>query len=360
MTFRERVEEGLKGSYQGLENGLGKRINRYIFNVQRSCYTLIGGLSGSAKTTLVDFIILNALEDAIAKKVTINIFYYCFEINEEQKKAIWMSILIYKNYGIFIPPETIKGLGDNRLNKDQKKIVDAEQDNLDMLFSKIKWVFEPTNPTGIYKELWRHMETRGTFVKEPYTDEEGTKRERIVKFLLNDPNEYNIAVGDHIALCKFERGFDLKRNLDKLSEYSMTLRNLFGISFFWLQQFNQGLSSVERQKFKGVDISPQQSDFKDSTNPYADADVVIGLMNAHKMDMETCLGYNINVKDEKYNLKDRFRMLKVIKNRLSRDSIAVGLLFLPEAGSFEELPKPDEILRSQALMDKYNKLINER
>jgi len=359
MTFRERVEEGLKGKYQGLDNGLG-RINRYIFGVQRACYTLIGGLSGSAKTTLVDFIILNALEEAMSKNITINIFYYSFEMNEEHKKATWMSILIYKKYGIFIAPEVIKGFGDNRLTKDQKQIVDDEMDNLELLFSKINWIFEVTNPTGIYKELWRHMESRGTFIKEPYVDEDGTKKERIVKFLLNDPNEYNISVIDHIALSKIERGFDLKRNLDKLSEYNIVLRNLFGMTSFWLQQFNQGLSSVERQKFKGVDISPQQSDFKDSTNPYTDADVVIGLMNAHKMDMETCLGYNINVKDEKYNLKDRFRMLKVIKNRLSRDGIAIGLLFLPEAGSFEELPKPDEILRSQSLMDKYNKLINER
>jgi hypothetical protein len=30
------------------------------------------------------------------------------------------------------------------------------------------------------------------------------------------------------------------------------------------------VSSVDRLKFKGADISPQQTDFKDSTNPYQD------------------------------------------------------------------------------------------
>ena len=103
------------------------------------------------------------------------------------------------------------------------------------------------------------------------------------------------------------------------------------------------MSSVERQKFKGIDISPQQSDFKDSTNPYTDADVVLGLMNAYKMDMETCLGYNINKTGALNNLKDRFRMLKIIKNRLSRDNIASGLFFVPESCHFEELPEPDQI-----------------
>lgn len=118
------------------------------------------------------------------------------------------------------------------------------------------------------------------------------------------------------------------------------------------------MSSVERAKYKGVDISPQQSDFKDSTTPYQDADVVLGLMNAYQMDMETCLGYNINKKGESYNLYNRFRMLKVVKNRLSRDNIKIGLLFLAEAGSFEELPRPKDITEND--IERYNKLITER
>lgn len=66
-------------------------------------------------------------------------------------------------------------------------------------------------------------------------------------------------------------------------------------------------------------------------------------MNAHKMDLETCLNYNINKYGVPYNLKDNFRMLKVIKNRLSRDNVGIGLLFLPKSGSFKELPKPEDM-----------------
>lgn len=45
MTFEERIKEGLEGKFEGLSNGLD-RINKYIFGIQKSCYTLIGGLSG--------------------------------------------------------------------------------------------------------------------------------------------------------------------------------------------------------------------------------------------------------------------------------------------------------------------------
>jgi replicative DNA helicase len=55
--FEKRIKQGLDGEYEGLANGFN-RLNNYIYNTQRSCYTLIGGLSGSSKTTLCDFIIL--------------------------------------------------------------------------------------------------------------------------------------------------------------------------------------------------------------------------------------------------------------------------------------------------------------
>lgn len=363
MTFKQRIEEGLAGQYQGLSNGL-TRINKYIFGVQRACYTLLGGLSGSAKTMLVDFILINAIQDAINKNIPINIFYYSYEIDEHTKKAQWLSMLIYNNHNKIITPEKIKGLGDNRLNSDEQNIIDEEMINLEALFTKINWRWESANPTGLHKEWWTHMESKGTFEKESYTDEHGTTKERIIKFVPDDTNEYNIVILDHIALCKLEsrngKMFTLKENLDKLSEYCVRCKNLFKMTFFMLQQFNQGLNSVERSKYRGVDISPQQSDFKDSTNPYTDADVVLGLMNAYKMDMETSLGYSINVDDENaaYNLKDRYRMLKIVKNRLSRDNISLGLLFLPESCYFEELPPANQI--TLADINRYNNLVNNR
>lgn len=309
MQFKNRIQDGLDGKYQGLANGL-KRINKYIFYVQRACNTLIGGLSGAAKTTFLDFILLNAIQDAEAKGIPINIFYYSYEIREEVKRANWMSQIIYNKYNVIIPPERIMGLGDERMNSDEQEMVESEQENLNNIFNKIMWRWETNNPTGNYKEWWDFMSARGVFEYEDYIDENNETKQRIIKYTLNNPLEYNITATDHIALLKRERGFSLKENIDKYSEYSVTTRNLFGMTHFFLQQFNQGLSSVDRQKFKGADISPQQTDFKDSTNPYQDFDIVLGLMNAYKMDMETCLGYNINVEDCPYNLKGMFRMVK--------------------------------------------------
>lgn len=337
-NFKEKIKAGLNGDYEGLSNGL-ERINTHIHNIQRGTYTLLGGLSGASKTTLLDYMLFNAIEDAESKNIPLNIIYYSWEIDEASKKANWLSMLIYKKYKMTIPPEKIRGYGKNRLTDEEQLLVFSEVDELERLFKKITWVWEPMTPTGCYKQWWAWMEKRGSMHYEPYIDDDNREQKRIVGFELDNPEEYNLVAIDHQSLAKIQQGLTLKQNIDKLSEYAVLCRNRFNMTFIFLSQFNQGLNSVERSKFKGVDISPQQSDFKDTTTPYSDADIVLGLMNAYKMDMETCLGYNINRKGVEYNLKHSFRMLKVVKNRLGRDNIAIGLLFLPRSGTFKELPE---------------------
>lgn len=241
--MQERIASGLSGDYEGLDNGLD-RINNYIFGIQRACYTLIGGLSGSAKTTYLDFTILNAIEDAENKGININVIYYSWEIDEVTKRANWLSVLIYKKYGIIIPPEKIKGFGKNRLTEDEQQLVFDEIPNLERIFSKIKWIWESQNPYGMYRYWFDFMTSRGELIKEKYIDENDIEKERLVRCDLHDPKEYNIVAVDHIALAKLERGFTLKQNIDKLSEYAVFCRNLFKMTFIFLQQFNQGLTKI--------------------------------------------------------------------------------------------------------------------
>lgn len=334
--LKKRISDGLDGKFEGLSIGLPK-LSTFIFGIQRSTIGLIGAGSGVGKSTLLDFIILNALEDAENKGITLNVFYNSFEIDKLTKMCNWLSVRIYDKYQIIIPPEVIKGFGKHRLTESQQELVNSEIDYIEGLFNKIHFNFKPENPTGLYKRCWKFMESRGEFIKQTYIDDNNEEKTKIIGFKANSSNEYNLMVTDHLYLLKKEREMDTKRTIDKFSEYQVELARLFGFSFINLQQFNQGLSSVDRVKFKGVDLAPQQSDFRDSTNPFSDSDWVIGLMNPYKLDMDNCLGYNIS------KLKARMILLKLIKNRLSKDNVGIGLFSTFAAGSFEELPKSDII-----------------
>lgn len=336
MGIENRIDDGLAGKYKGLANGLDK-VNNYIFGIQRKCYYLLGGQSGTFKTTLADFMLISALLDAEKQGIKLNVFYYSFEIDEISKQCNWLSNIAYIKYKRAISPEKIKGLGDFRLDEDEQLIIKDCIVDLKQLWSRINFTFRAVNPTGIYNDLWKSMSDKGELKYEDYFDSESKSiKKKVVGFVPNDPEEMNLVIVDHLYLLKKERDFSPKQIMDKMSEYFVELRNLFSMSVFVIQQFNQGLSSVDRQKFKGADLSPAQGDFRDSTNPYQDADVVLGIMNPGKLDMEECLGYDL---DKIENMI----MLKIIKNRLSSDNIAIGLQANPKAGNFRELPSSNSI-----------------
>lgn len=346
--LKQRIQDGLSGKFKGLKNGLN-RINNYIFGIQRSVYILLGGQSGTFKTTLADFMILNAIEDAEKQNIEFDIFYYSYEIDSLSKKCNWLSVIIYNKYGIIIPPEVIKGLGENRLTEEQQILVNSEIEYVEQLFDKINFRFKATNPTGIYTELWKFFTTKGEFEYENYIDKDGNPKQKIKRYIPKNPNRYTLVCLDHLLLLLKERGFSDKEIIDKMSEYAVELRNMFGCSFIFISQFNDGLSTIDRAKFKGIDLSPQMSDFKSTRNPYADADIVLSTMCPKKLDITTCLGYDVD------KLGSNMIMLKILKNRLSTDNIAIGLYVNPKAGSFEELPKSEEFKKNPKLYEQYAK-----
>ena len=153
MSFlTTRIQEGLNGKYQGLSNGFNT-LNKYIFGIQRGTYYLIGGSSGTYKTTLLDYMVRNAIGNANNNQIKCNIFYYSFEIDKITKMCNWTSSLIYQMYGIVIPPEKIKGLGDFRLTDEEKEIVFRVIPIIEQMADSIHFRFESINPTGIYNEL---------------------------------------------------------------------------------------------------------------------------------------------------------------------------------------------------------------
>lgn len=146
-NLRERIKEGIEGKYQGLNNGFNQ-LNKYIFGVQKKCYTLLGGASGVYKTTYLDFTISNAIEDAKNKNIPIDVFYYSFEIDELTKKCNWTSKFVFDKYDIIISPEKIKGLGDNRLSESEQQMVEDVIDDVEKAMSNIKFFYDGVNPTG--------------------------------------------------------------------------------------------------------------------------------------------------------------------------------------------------------------------
>src|SRR4051812_40901730 len=121
MSLERLISDGLEGKNIGLGNGLGS-INEYIFGLQRGFYILLGGMSGTYKSLICDFIVQNAIVDAEKRDINLHVFYYSYEIPEDRKLALWLSNSIYRHESIQISLKKMLNLNGEKMNSSEQDL----------------------------------------------------------------------------------------------------------------------------------------------------------------------------------------------------------------------------------------------
>ncbi len=112
----------------------------------------------------------------------------------------------------------------------------------------------------------------------------------------------------------------------------------------FIQQLNRGQKSMDR-KLNGYELV-QLDDFKDTSGTTDGSEIVIALYYPYREKIPKVEGYPIqNI------LKDRFRLVQVLKNRYGRSDVNKGVTFHGEIGMFKELPRPEEISDYSKFLD---------
>lgn len=339
LDFLKLVQDGIDGKNTGLYNGLDN-LNKYLHKTQRGTYYAIGGMPGSGKSAFLDHCFVLApfiFHKNQGSILNVKWLYYSFEISEANKRAKWISYKIYNDHRVLLDPSIILGKDEKlKLTDSQHKLVQqADIEIEDLMYNYMDFVEDPDNPTGIFHDVMKYMNSVGKIETEKYKDSEGRERDRIIRYIPNDPNHHVIVIVDHAALCKSERDYNTKQNIDKLSEYMRFLRNLYNITAVVVCQFNKGLSSVERQKLakqNHQDMEPILEDFKDTGNIGQDCNVALGMFNPAKFKVSTYLDYDIT------QMPDSFRAVNIMKNRDGKEFVSQGLYFQGGLGRVSELP----------------------
>lgn len=341
MSFLEDVDRGLLGKNEGLPNGL-KNVNRYIYGTQKARYYLIGGESGTGKTTMTDYMFLFTPYD-FAKANNIKLYqnYWSFEQGKIAKRTSWASKIMYSQHGLRLPGAYLMGKGKNRMTSEHRELCISVDAYLEELFDSINFMDEPIGPTKFAQYLYKYAMKHGKFVQKPVYNDKGEHKKdakgnpmyEITGWIPNDPDAIHEFMMDHIAYA-FQEKPTLKQNIDTISKWCVYFRERCGFTFIIIQQFNTELASVERQKFKKNALAPQRVDFGDSRYTYQDADVVFGMLNPRSYDIPEFMGYDV----------DRMRgygiWLFLMKNRHDGPANRVSPLFMdPVAGTFEDLPE---------------------
>ena len=334
--LKEEIQAGLDGRNAGIPMGFN-RLNRYI-GIRKRIYTLVGGLTGSGKTSFVDdAYVLNPFDWFISQdnpKVKLKIIYRSMERSRTYKFAKWISRKIFLDYGIIIPVGKMLGWTD-KMTKDEHDIFLTYKVYMEKMEEVITIIDGPENPVGIAKELKEYALQNGRI-------EQLDKHNKI--YIPDDENVITLVIIDHIGLLKTTKDLSTKKQvIDKMSDELRYARDFFGYSPVVVSQFNRDISNPIR--IKNGDVEPQLEDFKESSQTQDDADVILALFDPMRYKVADPSGYDLNKLKDEFGAK-YFRSVRLIKNSYGEDDIRIGLGFLGQVGMFKELPKRKDITDS--------------
>jgi hypothetical protein len=341
--LRDEVQKGIEGKNSGIPMGFN-RLNRYI-GIRKSIYTLVGGLTGSGKTSFVDdAFVLNPYDWYINNPKTdikLKIIYHSMERSRTYKLAKWVSRKIFFDEGIEIAVPKLLGWTD-RMTHDEHDLFLKYEDYVNNMAANITIIDGPENPIGIAKNLKEHALKNGKI-------EQLDEYNKI--YIPNNENEVTIVVIDHIGLLRLTKEHNTKKSaIDKMSDELRYARDFYGYSPVVVSQFNRDIANPMR--LKNGDVEPQLEDFADSSQTQNDADVVLALFDPMRYKVADPSGYNLDKLRDDYGAK-YFRSLRLIKNSYGEDDVRIGLGFLGMIGMFKELPKRRDITEAD-----YESVIN--
>jgi hypothetical protein len=334
MSFdllKAEVEKGLEGKNGGIPMGFD-RLSQYV-GIRKGLFYLVGGLTGSGKTTFVDdAFVLNPYDWSISEEgkksgIKIRFWYRSMERSTTYKFAKWVSRKIFIDQGIIIPVNRLLGW-TQKMTHDEHDLFLCYEDYMKELQENIIIYPGAENPVGIAKDLKKYALTKGTI-------EELDEYNRV--YVPNDPNEITIVVIDHIGLLKTTKDQPTKKEaIDKMSSELQYARDFYGFSPVVVSQFNRSISNPMR--IKNGDVEPQLEDFAESSSTQNDADVIMALFDPLRYNVPDVSGYNLDKLRDEYGNK-YFRSLRVIKNTYGADDLRIGLGFFGQIGMFKELKK---------------------
>lgn len=261
-TDFERLEEevgfGIAGRNSGIPIGF-PRLNNYI-GIRKSLYFLIGGNTGTGKTSFTDgAFVLNPIDWYLSPENTTNIklkiIYRSMERKRTYKFAKWVSRKIFLDYGMIVPVPKLLGWNKkDKMTKDEHDIFLTYKDYIGELSEIVELYDGPENSIGIAKQLKEHALVNGHI-------ESLDEYNKI--YIPNDENEITIVVEDTINLVKTSVPYPTKKAaIDELSNVNRYARDFYGYTIVAVSQFNREISNPLR--IKSGNVEPQLEDFKES------------------------------------------------------------------------------------------------
>lgn len=334
------------------------RLSKFIPGIIRGLMYKVTAGSGVGKTQLTKQLFVIAPLEYLKKNpnsnIKLKIFYFALEESEQEFiDSLIVNALAYK-FSIRSDTMTLKGLRKEYPDDKLMSMIEKVEPDVQYYMDHIEVVDSVSNPTGMYKYCRTYSEKAGKHIwkdKEFFRkDEHGNTIKSLEKvydkYIPNDPNEHVIVIGDHISLIteeydkKFDRYLTKHQAMAKWSTHYCRgqMTKHWGWTVVNVQQQEQ---SSEKQHYTNTGKSvvsktePTLDGLANNKEIQRDDYIVISLYSPDRFSFEEYHGYNI------IRMRDTFRVIKILKNRLGVPNKYVPLLFDGATNRFLEICDPD-------------------
>ena len=245
-----------------------------IGNIKKKTIYLYGASSKVGKTTVVDY--LHILVPYIEGYRNIKYYYFAWEIDIEEKMASFCSFFLKYKYDLEITSDEVLGL--------ERKLTDKELELIGKIYNE-----ELIELFGTYNNQGK-LVTPGiiTYIEDRMTSEEFKDKLKEISlvhgvydkdvYVWKDITQHVHILVDHIG--KVSKGrLMAKQAIDELTDTSVIFRNKCHFTFILISQFNRSLGAIDRRGLLSMNIKPEKSDFKDSSNGAEDCNFLVALFN---------------------------------------------------------------------------------
>lgn len=329
--LRSQIERGKQGLNTGIPFKNFGTLSNQIKNIQQGRYDLIFAGTGVGKTAFVNstyvFGAIDFLQSNPGYVHDLEIIYYSLEMLPEHMIAKHIAKLIWEDYRILTTKDQILSIGNERITPELEAIIESYKEKMEEIQDKYLHFRNALNPDFLYKDLMGYAEKRGKFIRN--------SDNLILEYIPDNPGLITEIIIDHIGLIDLGKYNSLKEGIDKISKTLVFFRNMCNFTPVPISQITRSSEETNRNgEFKSW--MPTISDVKNTGNLGEDCNTAIGLASPFYYGVDNCLGYDIT----KY--KNRYRLVKICKNRDGDTNLLANFLFIGEIGSYIQLPKSED------------------
>lgn len=326
----KNIQQGRTGLNQGISTGIPK-LDDLTYGVQRKWLTVIAGDSGSGKSvlSLYTYVYSPFKQYMLNKETDVHFLLFSFEMSAEVLLAKLLSLYIYDTFHEIVSYDEILSL-TGKCSDYHFELINQSREWLQEFESKCEIIDKPVTAKGLYAVCKEWSQKFGTY-KDSGTIGEYTKTE----YIPHNPKQYLIVVVDHIKLLSVSSGHTAKQEIDEACDYLIHFRNKCNFTEVIIQQLNRNFKSMDRRNSANNLLGLE--DLSDSGGPAQAAETVIGIYHPFREKLPRCEGYDIR------QLKDRFRLIQILKHRFGQADRSMGCNFFGEISLWKELPLPQDI-----------------